>query len=129
MILQSARLSLTEDKFSVTHVEKKVTLNPIVPGLTRHRSLAMEDTENLATIMKTKTLREKINSHAISLSGAIMNSHTARMGINHTKVAEMENLVTRNNHRRVVKVIRNLAATIMANLVTIGVKAVISAEN
>ena len=51
------------------------------------------------------------------------------MGISHTTEAEMENLVTRSNHRRMVKVIRSLAAIIMANLVTTRIKAVLGAEN
>ena len=49
--------------------------------------------------------------------------------INHTTMAKMENLVTMINHKRVVKVIRSLAAIIMENLVTRGIKPVISAEN
>ena len=127
MVLQSASLSLTDDNLSVTHVEKKV-IYCVTVSSTRHKIMVMEEARNLATIIRTRTLREKINSHAISLAGAIINSHTERMGINHTMVAEMENLVTRSNHRRVVMVIRNLAAIIMANLVTTRIEAVLGAE-
>ena len=123
MVLQSAKLSLTRDRSSVTHVGKKATKVQIVPGLTGHRSLAMVDTENLATIMRTRTIREKINSHAISLAGAIINSHTTKMGINHTTAAERENLVTKTDHRGMMMVIRDLAAIIRE------IEIVSSAEN
>ena len=82
--------------------------------------MVMGETRNLATSANMEILREEISNHAISLAGVIISSHTRRMGINHTTVAEVEkNLVTGINHRRVVVVIRDLAVIIVDQLKTI----------
>ena len=70
----------------------------------------MVDTENLATIIETGTLKSKTSSHAISLAKVIINSHTTERGINHIMAAKRENLVTRTDHIRMMMVVGDLAA-------------------
>ena len=110
MLLQSAKLRLTRGRSSVTHVEKKAIRAQIVPGLTRHRSLAMVVTENLATMIETGTLRNKTHSHVISLAKVRIGSHTTERGTTQKMIAIGENLVIMTDHTREMMIVGDLAA-------------------